>query len=88
MSETYHVTKKECPKHNFDKLWFVPKSEFTPNGKIQELIDKYEKRSNDSHRPPFEQEAYSLVAYDLRQLIGDSDEDNDLSKLIESLKAR
>jgi len=41
MSERYHVTDKECPKHQKDEIWFVPGSEFTPNAKIQELIDKH-----------------------------------------------
>jgi len=41
----------------------------TPNAKIQELIDKYEKREKDPQRPPYEQEAYAFAAYDLKKLI-------------------
>jgi len=37
--------------------------------KIKELIELYEKRENDAHRPPYEQEAYGVVAYSLRKII-------------------
>lgn len=41
----------------------------TPHAGIQKLIDRCRKREEDNHRPPFEQEAYALIAYDLEQLI-------------------
>ena len=75
MSENYHITEKECPKHKFDELWFVPASDFTPKVKIQEIIDYIENEydTNDMTTPDY-YEGLDFCLGAFKELMGDSDE--------------
>ena len=72
MSEKYHVTDQECPKHQDVDLWFVPISVFTLNDEIQNLIDEWQEMEDE-----YQQDVCVAVDFirDLKELLkGDKNE--------------